>query len=337
MNLNSQLPLGPGNSLQGLAGTAAVVTFTVVGTEETFVPQIRRAGVLAQGQLGSSNTLLYMPSPDGETDIAAIYLANTSASAVAGVTLSLGGSSATATFQFLPAITIPANGMAVFTGGVLRVYDASGNIQQTGTQAFDATVPALTTPAALGTTGTALTAPHRDHTHQSPGGIASIVAASAGINTVETRAVGASIPIGMLKAGTVLRIKAFCFITSTVDNLATFNLRLGPTTLTGNIPAALAAHCGNSGTVTAAGLLIDLLLTIRTAGASGTCYGVGSALSLSSGAAVTQALDDANQLFTPASVAVDTTVVNVVELTCVTAGSTTTVTFQVGVIEIVKM
>jgi len=83
--------------------------------------------------------------------------------------------------------------------------------------------------------------------------------------------------------------------------------------------------------------MLNLLVTIRTTGAGGTVYAVGTAISLDSGAAVSQALALSTELFTPASVAVDTTAINVLELDCVTAAATTTVTFQAASIEVVKM
>jgi|SRR5579859_1295249 len=329
------LLLGNGDNLRGLAGTGAVVTYTVSGVES--IADVLNHKILAQGQLGTSDGVLYDSKPDMATVVTEVILANTSGTAVTGVALSINGSSATAANQILSSTTIPANGQAIISNGELRIYDASGNLYQTATTPFDATIPAVTTPAALGTVGTAVTAPHRDHTYQSPGGIASTVAASAGINTVETQIVGASVPIGVLRAGTVIEIEAYGTITSTVDNVATFNLRLGPTTLIGNIPGALAAHTGNSGTVTAAKFVLKARIHIRTSGASGTVYAYGTVFSIPTGAAVTQALANSTDIFTPASVAVDTTAVNIAELTVVTAASTTTITFQAASISVIKM
>lgn len=335
--LTSGLPLGAGDSLHGLAGTGSAITYTIFGVEVGAQTQFVHK-VLAQGVLGTADGLMYAVAAGKTAAIMSIVLANTTASGVSGVALSINGSSATAGNQIVSSITIPANGQAIFTGeGVLSVYDSSGQRFQTGTATFDSTIPAGTTPLALGTVGTAVTAPHRDHTHQSPGGIASIVAATAGITTTQTQVVGATIPAALLQAGTVLRFRVFGFITSTVDNIVTLRVRLGPTTLTGNIPASLAAHCGNSGTVTAAGFVAELLLTVRTAGGSGTCYASGFVISAATGAAVTQAFANSTDIFVPASVAVDTTVANVAEFTVLTAAATTTVTCQTCSVEIVKM
>ncbi len=336
--LTAGLPLGAGNSIYGLAGTGAVITFSLLGSVVDagglVTPQ-----TLNQGQLAATNTLVYGVPSGVWAVVTAIFLTNTSSSPVTGIALALNGSAATAGNQLISSITIPANGLATLIDGKLTVYDSGGNIYQTSTStSFDATLPAVTVPLTLtGIAGSAATAARRDHQHQSPGGIASIIAASAGIVDTQVQVIGATIPAALLKAGTVIRIKAAGAITSTVDNVVTLRARLGPTTLTANIPASLAAHCGNSGTVTAALFSLEIILTVRTIGASGTVYGVGSVLSIPTGAAVTQAFANSTDMFVAASVAVDTTGANVVELTCVTAANTTTVTFQSALISIDKM
>lgn len=332
------LTLGSLGTLHGLAGTGAAITFTLFGCEVDQVGNFDNK-ILAQGQLGVADAAMYTVPAGMSASVTGIHLCNTSALAVSGIALAALGSAATAGFQLLSSLTIPANGVAIYVDGRLNVYDSGGNLYQTSTStSFDATLPAVTVPATLtGIAGTAATAARRDHQHQSPGGVASIVAASAGINTVETRVVGKTMPAGILLAGTVLEVVAFGFMTSTVDNVVTFNVRVGPVTLTGTIPAALAAHCGNTGTVTAAPFFLRVLITIRTAGAGGTCYGYGTVISRPTGAAVTQALSEANQLFTPTSVAVDTTGANEVELTFISAAATSTATFQGALISVAKM
>ncbi len=335
--LTAGLPLGAGDSIHALAGTGAVITYTLFGCEVS--PSGLMNKVLAQGQLAATDGLVYGVPSNFAAAVTLMTFVNTSASPVTGVAVAINGSAATAGNQIIPSLTIPANGSASFRDGELRVYDSGGNLYQTSTStSFDATLPAVTVPLTLtGVVGAAATAARRDHQHQSPGGIASIIAATAGIVDTQVQVIGAAIPAGLLKAGTVLRFRAFALITSTVDNIVTFRVRIGTTTLTGNIPASLAAHCGNSGTVTAAGVSIEVMLTIRTVGVSGTCYATGFAISAATGAAVTQALANSTDLFTPASVAVDTTGANIAELTCVTAAGTTTVTFQSASIEVVKM
>jgi len=289
--------------------------------------------------LAVADATLYTAPDHSSVVVETIILANTSGSTVSGIALAMNGTSATAANQFLSSSSLVANGQTVISSNGITTYDSGGNQQLAGAgnTAFDATIPAITTPLALGTAGTAATAPHRDHTHQSPGGVASIVAASAAITNTQVQVVGATIPATMLRVGTVLRFEASGTITSTVDNVITFRVRLGPTTLTGNIPASLAVHCGSTpGTATAAPFVIQVRVTIRTITANGTAYGAGSALGMPT-AGVDQAFPYPVELFAPASVAVDCTVDNIAELTCVTAAATTAVTFQSAVIEIVRM
>lgn len=333
----SNLVLSNGNSIHALAGTASVVNMFVFGAESTSGVPFGQSKLLGQAVLATTDSTLYGTSPGSSADITYIILANTSSSIVSGVAIALNGLASTAASQIVSSMSIPANGQAILMDGVLRVYDSGGNLQQAGAAntAFDSTVPAITTPLALGTVGTAATAPHRDHTHQSPGGVAAIVAATAAIAATETQVVGATIPAAMLRVGTTLRIAAYGTITSTVNNDCTFNVRLGPTTLTGNIPAAITSKPGNSGTVTTAPYLLNALVTVRTAGASGTVYGVGSIISVAG--TTGQALAAVTVMFTPASVAVDTTVINIFELTVVTAASTSAITTQFAEAEVVKM
>lgn len=337
--LMGSLLMGVGNTLHALAGTASVVTYTLSGIQavEAATGPKFLATTLAQGQLLTTDSILYTVPGGTNTSVSSLIFANTSASIVSGIQVSINGAASAAGNQILSSFSIPANGCAIWTAGVLRVYDASGNLYQTATSAFDATAPSPTTPLIQGVVGTAVTTAHRDHQHQSPGGVASIVAATAGIQNVETQVVGATLPAGYLAAGTVLEFEAYGTITSTVDNVVTLNLRIGTTTLTGNIPAALAIHCGNAGTVTAAPFFLRALVTCRTAGASGTIYGWGIVISASTGATTGQAFALTNEVFVPSSVAVDTTAAKIAELTCVTAATTTTVTFQAAQISLVKL
>jgi len=327
--------LAANDSIHGLAGTAASITYTIFGKGPL------QSKILAQGQLGTADALLYSPATEGgeQALVSAIVLANVTSGAISGVKLGINGSAATAANQILSSSSIPANGQAIFDGRSWTAYDSGGNLQLAGAgnTAFDATIAAVTTPLALGTAGSAATAAHRDHTHQSPGGIASITAPVGPVTNTETQAVGASVPANLLQAGSVVRFKASGTITSTVDNVITFRVRLGPTTLTGNIPASLAVHCGfTPGTATTAPFTLEVQATVRTAGAGGTVYAAGGAFCNLSGDAG-QAFPLASELFTPASVALNTTVLNIAELTVVTAAGTSAVTFQTATVEIVKM
>lgn len=215
---------------------------------------------------------------------------------------------------------------------VMTALNAISNATQYGTA-----TPAPTSPGTDGSPGTAVTISRSDHTHRSPGGLVATIAPSVAISTVETQVIGATIPGGLLAVGTVLQVKAFATVSATTNSNVTFRLRIGSVTLTGNIPASLTCKPGNAGTVTDASLVLDLMLTVRADGAVGACYGFGTAISLSSGATVTQALALANELFVPAEVAVDTTVANLIELTCSTVAATVSLVFESVVITVVKL
>lgn len=323
----SPLSLGSGSSLHGLAGTGAVVTYTIFGGVQGGV-----SGVLAQGQLATADGLVYAPPSGQLAEISSLFLVNTSGTAVTGVTLGINGTAAGN--QLLPAITLPAYGSAVFNDGVLRVYDVSGNIGSSAAFPFDTTIAAITTPLALGTAGTALTAAHRDHTHQSPGGIAASVAASAAIVNVEAQVVGATIPANVMGAGTTFRITAAGQITTAGSpGNDVFKVRIGTTTLTGNIAATITAAANAS--ITAQAFYLQFLVTVRTAGASGTVVGQGVVWSFN---ASTGAFTSLNILgITTSSVALDTTAAKICELTAVTGAADSSVTFQNAAIEVVKM
>lgn len=161
-----------------------------------------------------------------------------------------------------------------------------------------------------------------------PGGIASITAAAAIANT-ETVVVSATLPAGFMAAGTTLRIRAFGVYTSgATGGTPTCNIRIGPTTLTGNIPVTCGSANGNS--QTAQPVSFEALVTVRTNGAGGTVIGGAeykrfpSAPSFSFGTSTS-------------TVAVDTTVANLIEFTFISGNAGTTTTWFVAEIEVVKM
>lgn len=167
--------------------------------------------------------------------------------------------------------------------------------------------------------------------HTIAGGVSSIVAASAGLNSTETVVATWTAIANSLAAGTTIRVQASGVCTSTVANASHFRLRIGSTTLTGNILVDVSPTAAASGT--AIPFLVELLGTVRTAGAGGTAIGSGMLLNNGvtgvSAAAVVVAQ-------TTATVAVDTTAQKFVELTYQAAAVTTTCTFHNASIEIVK-
>ena len=324
--------LAANDSIHGLAGTAASITYTIFGKGPL------QSKILAQGQLGTADALLYSPATEGgeQALVSAIVLANVTSGAISGVKLGINGSAATAANQILSSSSIPANGQAIFDGRSWTVYDSGGNLQLAGAgnTAFDATIPAVTTPLALGTVGSAATCPRRDHTHQSPGGIASIVAESASIVNTEALVVGAAILANLMQAGTTFRITASGTITTaSAPGSCIFRVRVGTTTLTGTIAASVTAPANIS--LTAQPFWLDFLVTVRTAGGSGTV--VGQALALSANAS-TGAFTSTVILGTLATaVAVDTTAAKRIELTAITGAATAGLLFENASISVVQM
>jgi|GEM_PF-2221508 hypothetical protein len=119
------IPLASQSTIQGLAGTTSVVSYTIFGNAQT--QGVPSYGVLAQGLLTTANAILYTAPPDTTAFISLITLANTSASAVSGVTLAINGSAATATYQVMPGVTIGANGFATLNSQAWEVHDVTGN------------------------------------------------------------------------------------------------------------------------------------------------------------------------------------------------------------------
>ena len=163
-------------------------------------------------------------------------------------------------------------------------------------------------------------------------GLRSIVGASGAITNTQTQVAAITVPAGSFTKGSVYRITATGVLTSSAANAVTFRVRVGPTTLTGNIAAAVAPTATT--TASGNGFRIDALITIRSVGAGGSV--IGSITAAGTGPAIQQPFTDALRTgVEAATVAVDTTVANLVELTAVTAAGTTSVTFHQAVIECV--
>jgi hypothetical protein len=148
----------------------------------------------------------------------------------------------------------------------------------------------------------------------------------------EAQVLGFSIPANSLVAGTTFRITATGTFTWATAGTTTIRIRIGTTTLTGNIVLASAAITGAAGTSIPFDL--DFLVTVRTNGAGGTIIGGGTitnngatGLSNSANPIVIQAT---------ATVVVDTTAVKILELTHAPSTTTATPTYQTAMIEVVK-
>jgi hypothetical protein len=324
---SNSVTLAAGSTLQGVAGTASAITYTISGVER--VPgQDEEYRILAQGQLSDANATLYTGRARTSTFLTLIQLVNTTTSAVSGVILSLDGSGAST--RILPGITIPAKGTASFADGKWSTQDSSGNVFV----ALSDTVAVDATPLAASIAGVSTVASRSDHAHHTPGGIASIVAASAAIVNAEAVVATATLPANLMAAGTTFRITAAGQITTlTSPGNHVFKIRIGTTTLTGNIAATLT--CAAVASITAQPFFLQFLVTVRTAGASGTVVGQGVAQSTHVTTGAFTALNVVG--ITTSAVAVDTTAVKLIELTAITGASDASVTFQNAAIEVVKL
>lgn len=161
-------------------------------------------------------------------------------------------------------------------------------------------------------------------------GRTAISANTGSITTTQTQVVALTIAANTLAVGRTYRLTASATVTSTVANTVTLRARIGTTTLTGNVitvitPAATTTASNNGFTFVA-------MVTCRSTGASGSIIGESYFVGGNSqpfGASVGH--DN-----TTATVSVDTTVQNILEVTMVTAAGTTTLNGRVAFIELVN-
>lgn len=118
--------LEAGQTLRGIAGTASVISCTVDGMELASGAETYKT--LAQAQLGATVGTIYTVPAATQAFVKSIHLVNTSASAVTGVKLFVGG--AVAANQITGSFTLPPNGWAVFEENGWNVYDAAGEQMQ---------------------------------------------------------------------------------------------------------------------------------------------------------------------------------------------------------------
>jgi hypothetical protein len=166
------------------------------------------------------------------------------------------------------------------------------------------------------------------------GGQTSIVAATAGINTTETIITQKAIAASQLIAGTTYRITVYGTCTSTAANASNIRVRLGTAGTTADpVVAVITPTAATSGS--SVPFKANLFVTIRTTG-SGTGTTVGQGDLNNNGVTGISAAADVISAVTTTS-ALNTTVQNTISLTYSSAATTTTSTFQIASIEIVKM
>lgn len=151
-------------------------------------------------------------------------------------------------------------------------------------------------------------------------------AATGNITTSQTKVVSLTIPANSVAVGDIFMVQAMGVCTSSTSTVVTFRIRLGTTTLTGNIATANTPTANN--TAAADPFWISGMVTVRSTGSSGTVHG---GMTLNAG---TQPFGSATRTVSgdPAgnstsTVVLDTTAAKLIELTAVTAAGTTSVNF----------
>ena len=158
---------------------------------------------------------------------------------------------------------------------------------------------------------------------------ASITAATGNISTTQTQVVGLTIPADVLEAGSTYRLSGWGIASNSGASVRALTLRVrcGPTTLTGNIAGSRAPNIVTAAAADA--FKVEFLFTVRTAGASGTCIANGVTIGEATVPLNTQTFVSGDT----GTVAVDTTVENILELTAVTAHAEGTANFLLAAIE----
>ena len=172
----------------------------------------------------------------------------------------------------------------------------------------------------------------RETTPPGAGGtlLASITAASAAIANTETVVVAATLGAGSLAVGQSFRVRAAGVgTTAGTPGASTFRIRIGPTTLTGTIPTSVAPSAVAS--VTAQPFSFEAIVTIRTITASGTIIGECQVFGDDVATGLFTVLVDLSA--TVATVAVDSTVANLLELTFQSGAASSSCTFHIATIE----
>jgi len=136
------------------------------------------------------------------------------------------------------------------------------------------------------------------------------------IANAEARILALSVPANVLVGGATYRITGYAIMALTVvGGDPIWRVRIGPNTLTGNIAAAITGFRPGDN----ASLQIDALVTIRTAGAGGTAMGSIDQITPGAAPQITASV---------ATVAVDTTVANLIELTGISGDAGNSFTFK---------
>jgi hypothetical protein len=165
-------------------------------------------------------------------------------------------------------------------------------------------------------------------------GVASTTAASAAINTTETILTTHTIKANSMTAGQTYRVTCLGTCTSTAANASNIRVRVGTAGTTADaVVAVITPTAATSGT--SIPFQATFYVTIRTTAAgTGTCVGMGS-LNNNGVTGISAAADVVSAATTVATL--NDSVDNIISLSYVSAATTTTSTFQIALIEVVKM
>jgi len=217
---------------------------------------------------------------------------------------------------------ITANGFTISGTELGYLDNTTFNIQQQieskaqlAGPAFTGTPTAPTAARKTNTTQVATTAFVNEHAVSM---LIRRTTATAAIANTETVIISASLPANTIILGDTFRFTGYATRAGANAGTATFRIRIGTTTLTGNAPVSLTTTATTTGVYK-----FEALLTVRTAGASGTVGGVGK---------IDVTTTAGGNSFTTA-VAVDTTVTNVIEATIISGVSGNTYTFEYATLE----
>lgn len=122
----STFTLEAAQTIQGVAGTAAAVSYFIDGIEKDTATGANTFKMLAAQALLPSSTGVLGTVGAGKAWLPIVHLSNTTGSAVTGCKLFVGGSAAAN--QITGTFSIPANGTAIAAGDSLSVYDSAGSL-----------------------------------------------------------------------------------------------------------------------------------------------------------------------------------------------------------------
>lgn len=198
-----------------------------------------------------------------------------------------------------------------------------------GREAF--ATPLKTTPNLLSAAGVAITLPRSDHAHQSPGGVTGITADVAIANT-ETAVITFTPGANFLQVGTIIRIRGMGTLTTgATPGSVVLNVRCGTNATTGTVVSTITVP--GVANQTNVGFNVDILLIVRTTGASGTCI---AEIITESQAGYTAPIT--RNSATTATAVIDTTSAStIISLSMISGNAGSTYTWKVASIEVVKM